>query len=736
MGGINFKEGIIYYYLFQKKLTNYLIVNYKGDDNIVEGYLINPSWMEDWRNIINYNLIKSRLDTSNIYDGNFDILNNYFINYIEKDIAEEESIKIFLSKNFRTNEFDITQNKIFDESIIKNIIPKDIYKALKINDKNTKIPIKCVFKKFLLIFDIEEQQTLKIIITNTQPYYNNEKVINLSWKFLNTDLYKDYLYFLEKNNCEKIIEFFTSLEIFGYRSVRKTNPKTNKLDYHLINENLDQDTQYMTQYNDSSLIIKNPKEINFELAKRPSFRGLDNVGATCYMNATLQCLANIKPLTDYLLNKYSIIFENQPLCRLTIQYCQVLLGLFCDNSTTGSYTPQQFKNVIGEMNPLFEGVQANDSKDLIIFLLEVLNSELCKLHNKIYNITNKNNEISKLRFIDTTNEDSVLNEFLNEYKYTHCSKIGDNLCGFQKNVFCCKNCGGISNNFNLFNLIIFSLEATANLFNLNNNYNSIPLLTFDHCFKFLSKEEVFQETYCQHCKKTGNSIYKENLYVLPNYLIIILNRGKGNIFNCKVDIPLLFDSSNYEEKFKNKKYELIGIVSHFGESGMGGHFIAFCKHSMDNKWRCYNDSTVTESQNDFLDKGVPYILFYKNTEVQTKTNYNQNSNTFNNPNEIYDKFDLNNNNNNINKMNYTNQQQNNTQNIFQSMNMNYLANNFQQGYNMGMMGNMGNNYQYNINANVSNGYQGQNVNFNNNFYQNNMNNMNMFNMGNMNSNNY
>ena len=187
-------------------------------------------------------------------------------------------------------------------------------------------------------------------------------------------------------------------------------------------------------------------------------------------------------------------------------------------------------------------------------------------------------------------------------------------------------------------------------------------------------------------------------------------------------------------KIDENVFELVGIVSHLGESGMGGHFIAFCKHSMDNKWRCYNDSTVTESQNDFLDKGVPYILFYKNTEVQTKTNYNQNSNTFNNPNEIYDKFDLNNNN--INKMNYTNQQQNNTQNIFQSMNMNYLANNFQQGYNMGMMGNMGNNYQYNINANVNNGYQGQNVNFNNNFYQNNMNNMNMFNMGNMNSNNF
>ena len=31
----------------------------------------------------------------------------------------------------------------------------------------------------------------------------------------------------------------------------------------------------------------------------PILRGLNNIGATCYMNATLQCLSNIKPLTEF-----------------------------------------------------------------------------------------------------------------------------------------------------------------------------------------------------------------------------------------------------------------------------------------------------------------------------------------------------------------------------------------------------------------------------------------------------
>ena len=106
------------------------------------------------------------------------------------------------------------------------------------------------------------------------------------------------------------------------------------------------------------------------------------------MNATLQNIAKIKPVADYLFNanKYTEIYDNVALCPLTLPYCQVLFGLFCNKTNIGYYTPKLFKTFIGEMNPLFQGVQANDSKDLIIFLLKVLNSELTKLHNKKNNI--------------------------------------------------------------------------------------------------------------------------------------------------------------------------------------------------------------------------------------------------------------------------------------------------------------------------------------------------------------
>ena len=747
MGGLNVKEGIIHYYLFQKIISKYFNkIKYKEDETELKvGYLINSSWMKYWRNSINYEIIKKHLDELKISKNNLDKYGGNNQLFIQRNINEEAIKKV--SNTVITHNFDITHKSIFSQKFLMNFMEEEVLKSLKINSKITKIEIQYLLKKKMMIFVLKDYHIIKIIIPDISDFSDNKNVVNLSWKFYDIDTYYYILKILRENNSKAIINYLLDRGVFA-NPIRYKMSNNKVILYSLINEDMNYQAKYTDNKKyyeyysdgnaDTSLIIKQPKDINFDFTKRICFRGLDNVGATCYMNATLQCLANIKPVTDYLLNvnKYCEIYDNAALCSLTLQYCQVLLGLFCDKLTTGSYSPKLFKMVIGEMNPLFQGVQANDSKDLIIFLLEILNTELTKLHNKKHN--NKKKEMSLIPNIDSTNQDAVLKEFLNTFKISHSSVIGDNLCGFQKNVFMCQKCSSKTINFNLFNFLIFGLEATAKYFNINNVAN--PILKFDHCFQFLSKGELFQDTYCQKCKNTGISKYKESIYLIPNYLIIILNRGKGNIFKCTVDIPLIFDSSNYEERDKNKKYELIGIVSHFGESGMGGHFIAFCKHNMDNKWRCYNDSVVTECQNDFLNKGTPYILFYKymnkdnnyhsNTFIKQNNINSQNNSSNNNINPVYNK-NISNNNTNIP---FNNQQQNMMMNQGFYQNMNNI-NNFQG------VPCLQNNFQGNFISNNQNFIQNMNLNNNNNNFQNNMgmnninmNNINMFNMPNMNNN--
>ena len=45
---------------------------------------------------------------------------------------------------------------------------------------------------------------------------------------------------------------------------------------------------------------------------------------------------------------------------------------------------------------------------------------------------------------------------------------------------------------------------------------------------------------------------------------------------------------------------------------MSGHFVAYCKNRIDNKWYLYNDAFVTLcTKSKEYTEGMPYILFYE-----------------------------------------------------------------------------------------------------------------------------
>jgi len=65
---------------------------------------------------------------------------------------------------------------------------------------------------------------------------------------------------------------------------------------------------------------------------------------------------------------------------------------------------------------------------------------------------------------------------------------------------------------------------------------------------------------------------------------------------------------------KGCQYELIGVITHIGESGMEGHFIAFCKEYWNNQWLKFNDAVVSSVNNfksEVIDFAMPYLLFYQ-----------------------------------------------------------------------------------------------------------------------------
>ena len=61
-------------------------------------------------------------------------------------------------------------------------------------------------------------------------------------------------------------------------------------------------------------------------------------------------------------------------------------------------------------------------------------------------------------------------------------------------------------------------------------------------------------------------------------------------------------------------YKLIGVLTRIGNIE---HFIAYCKSPIDYQWYKYNDdivSPVLNFQQEIIDNGIPYLLFYQKTD--------------------------------------------------------------------------------------------------------------------------
>ena len=142
--------------------------------------------------------------------------------------------------------------------------------------------------------------------------------------------------------------------------------------------------------------------------------------------------------------------------------------------------------------------------------------------------------------------------------------------------------------------------------------------------------------YCSLCNNCHDSYYSTTLFLLPEILVINLNRGKNAVYQCNVNFPEELDLTNYVIiKEFNTQYELYGVICHIGPSSMSGHFAAYCRNRMDDKWYLYNDSIVTlcEKPKEYLNK-MPYILFYRSKKIQNKIRMNNNINIFSNNNNL------------------------------------------------------------------------------------------------------
>jgi ubiquitin C-terminal hydrolase len=388
--------------------------------------------------------------------------------------------------------------------------------------------------------------------------------------------------------------------------------------------------------NSNKLKEKKSEKINQKITQikdytQPTLIGLNNIGSTCFINAILQCLSQTKALTNYFLNEKNktkiinnnIALKNKLDNQLTPFYYELINKLWNKTSETKSVSPLNFVKKLNEMNPLFKLGEAGDSKDFVIYILEQIHRELSKTLKLNDKIPETLNQYDKKNAFDN---------FFYEFK-TQVSIISDIFFGINETTSVCLNCKANYNarnqnnpicyNYGIFNCLIFPLEEVKNL-KLKNNMNqginnSDNIVNIYDCFNFYQKSDLFtgdNKYFCNICKQLYDSIYTCKIFTSPNYLILILNRGKGNIYNVKLDFSEIINITDYVLEKGSPKiiYSLYGVVTHIGQSGPNAHFIASCKSPVDGKWYRYNDAIVnmiTDVKKEIIDFGTPYILFYQ-----------------------------------------------------------------------------------------------------------------------------
>ena len=597
-------------------------------------------------NYENYNTNKNAYQFNNNYNYNYDEYSNKgtikyydqygneikkqeipynYDNYYQVQKKKESYPYPYSSNNNQNIVIQKTTNKTVNEQnqFSEEQIKKWLEEAENQNNKTNEI--------------IKTTENQNNNIYSNKPEYGKNNNTNINTTTLNQNT-KTYDNIITNENYDNY--FDTNINIYPTEST-STNDINKNTNNNLLINNTNTNTKYNNYINNNNQMINNtntninPTENNFSiisnLPKTYYFfnKGLYNIGSTCYMNATLQCLLHVSPLVSYFKNKFPQEFASLKKLNASspsqgnislafyelinsispkLNQSSIISSSFNSSAKTSIFgrsnslnvavSPENFQRTLGKFNPQFRNLEANDSKDLILYLLQVMHQEL--------NYYSKNVPFNG--YPNQYNRAQTYFAFILSYEKTNYSIISDLFYGTYENVTKCANCNLIIYNFQKFEFLSFGVNRyhgkEFNILNGFDDYTKLDKLTGDNQY------------YCNKCKKLCDAEIQTKLIWPPKYLLINIDYGKNKMympssvkFGEEIDITKYF---NFDFK-KRIKYRIIGVCSHLGDSGFSGHYIAFCKNMKNGKWYRFNDAMVSECTDfyEIMTCGTPYLLLYE-----------------------------------------------------------------------------------------------------------------------------
>ena len=355
-------------------------------------------------------------------------------------------------------------------------------------------------------------------------------------------------------------------------------------------------------------------------------RGISNIGNTCFLAASMQCLNNIYPFVKLFRHSppYSALELTSvtPQQRLVLSVRQFFLAQWGDpgNKQLTSVTlvsPDEILSSVQRLNALFHGYQQHDSQEFLRFVFNTMHEELRRL---------------------TSSDNKVLWSPVSLFMGKTCSTI---------TCLTCKKESKCIEDFYDLSLPIpsepFHPDTIPTLLSTGDIDKAVTTQTtasttswfgqrvkqffcftpevrislVDCILQFMRTEKLDGQNayFCEHCKCKTTSLKKMGIESLPEILIFHLKRFRhdGTSWGgSKVGKPVVCGKELDMVPFSKDKYRLVGFVVHMG-SLSGGHYIAYCRHKSNGQWHCFDDSrvSVVGDIDAVIEAGEPYVLFYQ-----------------------------------------------------------------------------------------------------------------------------